>query len=508
MISKTFLKLTACLFICSSALQAAPNFLIITADDMNWDSVGAYGCTLPDTTPNIDRLAQEGILYDQAHVASTACMPSRNAINTGRFPHRSGGEGFQHLRFPDVPTIPAVLHEAGYFVGILGKVNHSTPYKDTPWDFAEEIGRNTEQFYTKSKGVIETAQAAGKPFYLIVNSHDPHRPYFKHQNKDKAPVPRNGKAPNSIPSRVFMPDEVPVPEDFPDHPEIRYELADYFSTVRRCDDVVGRMMDLVNDLGIADNTIVMFLSDHGMATPTAKSNAYQDSTRTPFIIRWPGKTPAGMVYDKSFVSALDIFPTLLDAADIPNPGDMDGVSLLPTFQGEALPERDTWVTAYYASIARNQFNMRTRLDGRYSYTFNPFYTGEPTYRSSALGGRVFRTMYEVGKTDPEWKARAEFIVTRTPEELYDLEKDPKGLNNLIDNPEYAELIEENRKAMRAWMVKTEDPIVQTFDAYTEDFSPDSLIETYSSNLAESGMIGKAPRTFDPSKSKKDRKKKK
>jgi N-sulfoglucosamine sulfohydrolase len=485
----------------SFSLQAAPNFLIITADDMNWDSIGVYGCSLLDTTPHLDALAAEGIRYDQAHVASTACMPSRNAINTGRFPHRSGGEGFQHLRFPDVPTIPATLKDGGYFVGILGKVNHSTPYPNTPWDLAEEIGRNTEQFYTKSKGVIEAAQAIGKPFYLIVNSHDPHRPYFNHKNAGKEPVSRKGKLPNSEPSRVFMPDEVPIPADFPDHPEIRKELADYFCSVRRCDDVVGRLLDLVDDLDIADNTIVMFLSDHGMATPTAKSNAYQDSTRTPLIIRWPGKIPAGVLYDQSFVSALDIFPTLLDAAKIPNPGGMDGVSLLPTFKGEALANREIWNTAFYATIAKNQFNMRTRLDGRYSYTFNPFYTGKPTYRSSALGGRVFRTMYKVGKTNPEWAARADFILKRAPEEFYDLENDPKCLNNLIENPEHKEVIEAQREGMVLWMQTTKDPIIRTYQTYLDDFDADQLSANLEQDILDSGMIGKAPKSFKAETSK-------
>lgn len=493
---------TALLLLClafGSALhaQAQPNFLIITADDLNCDSVGAFGSKMADTTPHIDQLASQGIRYDKAHVASTACMPSRNAINTGRFPHRSGGEGFQYLRLKHVPTIPATLKAAGYTVGILGKVKHSTPYEDTPWDYAEEIGRNTEAFYTKSKAFIESAQSTGKPFYFIVNSHDPHRPYYNHENAGKPARSRNGQPPSSEPSRVFMPNEVVIPADFPDHPEIRKELADYFSSVRRCDDVVGRMLALVDDLDIADDTIVMFLSDHGMATPTAKSNAYLDSTRTPLIIRWPGKTPKGALYDQSFVSALDIFPTLLDAANIPNPGGMDGISLLPTFDDKALVNRETWSTAFYATIAKNHFNMRTRHDGRYSYTFNPFYNGKNTYRSSALGGRVFTTMYTLGQTDPYWKERTEFILNRAPEEFYDLDKDPKCLNNLIDNPEYKELIEQNRVAMQQWMETTHDPIIQSYQIYLKDFSAEALEAGYSQNLEDAGIIGRAPKPFDP-----------
>lgn len=488
---------TISLFAVAIASATQPNFLIITADDMNCDSVGVYGSKLADTTPNIDAFAAQGIRYEKAHVASTACMPSRNAINTGRFPHRSGGEGFQHLRFKDVPTIPASLKAAGYHVGILGKVKHSTPYKDTPWDFAEEIGRNTETFYTRSKAFIEDAQAEEKPFYFIVNSHDPHRPYFNHKSAGKPPRPRQGKNPNSEPSRVFFPHEVPIPVDFPDHPDIRDELADYFSSVRRCDDVVGRLLELIDDLGIAEETVVFFLSDHGMGTPTSKSNAYLDSTRTPLIIRWLGETPMGMLYDQSFVSSLDIFPTLLDAAKIKNPGGMDGVSLLPTFKDQALADRDTWNTAFYATIGKNHFNMRTRHDGKYSYTFNPFYNGKPTYRSSALGGRVFNTMLKIAKTDDAWATRTDFIVKRSPEEFYDLEKDPKCLNNLIKNPEYQKLIERNRVAMQAWMTRTEDPIIKTYQVYLKNESADEMAAVYPTNLKEAGVIGKAPKSFTP-----------
>ncbi len=115
--------------------QNQPKILLITADDMNWDAVVVFGCLTPDTTPNIDRLAAEGIRFENAHVTIAVCQPSRSAIMTGHYPHQSGGEGFHKLRFPDIPILPDRLREAGYAVGILGKVDHSTSYANFEWDY-------------------------------------------------------------------------------------------------------------------------------------------------------------------------------------------------------------------------------------------------------------------------------------------------------------------------------------------------------------------------------------
>ena len=128
----------------TSVAADRPNFLVLIADDMNADSIACYGSPLRDISPNIDKLADQGYRFTDAHVASTACYPSRSAISTGRLPHRSGGEGFFFLRYPNIPTVQELLSDNGYYVGILGKLPHSTPYENTPWDFAQEMGRNTD----------------------------------------------------------------------------------------------------------------------------------------------------------------------------------------------------------------------------------------------------------------------------------------------------------------------------------------------------------------------------
>jgi len=411
-------QLLLCLVWCLPwSLMGAPaerqdvNFLVITADDMNWNSVGCFGSPMEGITPSLDRLAGQGMRFAQAHVASTVCMSSRNAINSGRLPHRSGGEGFHHFRLSDISTIPRTSSRNGYRVGILEKVSHSTPYPDAPWDLAEEMGRNTELFYEEAGAFMEDAAKAGRQFYLVVNSHYPHQPYHTHSSEGQELSSRKGKPAWSHLGPIFHPAEVFVPEFVPDTPEVRGELADYYCSVRRCDYVAGRLIDLLEVRKIAQNTIVFFLADHGMSAPSAKGNAYPNSTRTPTIVRWPGKITPGTVDTRNFVSTMDIFPTLLDVAGIKFPGGFDGVSLLPAFAGKDLADRgDVFFTQFYAKNGNGQYNMRTALTHRYAYVFNAFYNGQRLYTTTSLSRSFFQAIVSLGKADPAWKALPEFLL--------------------------------------------------------------------------------------------------
>ena len=258
--------------------------MLITADDMNWDAVGAFGCSTAGTTPNIDRLAAEGLRFKHSHVTIAVCQPSRSALMTGRYPHLSGGEGFYHLRYEGVPILPAILRDAGYDVGILGKVTHSTPYQEFQWDMARDQihlgqGRNPEVYYQYAKNFVQDAIAGDRPFFLMANSHDPHRPFY---GNDKSEWYSELDPPAVPPSRTFAPEEVIVPGFLPDILDVRLEIAEYYNSVRRCDDTVGRLLDALDEAGAAENTLVMFLSDNGMAFPFAKTNCYLNSTRTPW----------------------------------------------------------------------------------------------------------------------------------------------------------------------------------------------------------------------------------
>jgi N-sulfoglucosamine sulfohydrolase len=245
------------------------NVLLFTADDLHAESVGAFGDRPSDLTPHLDRFAQQGMLFDRAHVNVAICAPSRAVIATGLYSHRSGAMGF--IKANDgTPDIVSTFQRAGYLAGILGKVSHSTPVRSMKWDFEHDRkelgnGRNPSIYYRRCVRFFQRCRQEGKPFYFMVNSHDPHRPYCDPEKLT------HGAA---MPSRLYTPSEVQVPGFLPDLPGVRNELAHYLNSTRRLDDTFGMVMQALDESGYADNTLVVFLSDNGIAVPFAKCNAW------------------------------------------------------------------------------------------------------------------------------------------------------------------------------------------------------------------------------------------
>ena len=270
-----------------TAPKKRPNVLIIVADDMNWDTPGCFGGAAPDITPNIDRLATEGMRFRHAYVNISICTPSRSVILTGLYPRNNGAEGFQRIR-PGTPNLPLILNAAGYLCGIIGKplrqqelFRWSTTYRWQGTGDENRWGRDPAVFRKFAKNFFAMANTSQQPFFLMANSHDPHRPF----GGGKATRPLDERAASS---RIFKPEEVRLPPVLPDLPGVRKEFADYCTSVRRLDDMVGAVLDELASAKRVEDTIVIFLADHGMPFPGAKFNCYPDSLRTPLIIRWPG----------------------------------------------------------------------------------------------------------------------------------------------------------------------------------------------------------------------------
>lgn len=439
------------------------NVILITADDMNCDAVGAFGCPIAGTTPNLDRLAGEGACFEKAHVTISVCQPSRSAMMTGCYPHHSGGEGFYHLRKPDMPILPGVLREAGYDVGILGKYEHSTPYADFQWDKAVDIkelgmGRNPSLYAQYASSFITDACSADRPFFLMLNSHDPHRPFY---GNDPAQW-YAGDCPAVKPSRVFSPEESFVPGFLPDLPEVRLEISEYLSSVRRCDDTVGAVLDVLDKAGCKDNTLVLFLSDNGMAFPFAKTNCYLHSTRTPLIIRWPGHVSPGTRETAHFVSGIDLMPTILDAVRADVPKDVDGRSFVPLLHGQKQDGRELVFTQFHQTAGRKNYPMRCVQGHRYGYIYNPWSDGKRVFRNESQSGRTFAAMQQAVEQDPVIADRVNLFLHRVPEELYDFEHDPNGLVNRVDDPACQDVLAELREHMATWMKQTNDPALESF----------------------------------------------
>ncbi len=444
--------------------QPPLNLLLITVDDMSCDSVGVFGCELADTTPHIDRLAASGLRYRHAHVQTGSCFPSRNVLLSGRYSHNTGAEGFYQVPDASYPHLVDVLQQVGYFVGIFGKVQHSTPYSPYGWDIdlttvdgEQQPIKDPSSYDAATARGIAAAKKAGKPFCLNINVSDPHKPFYGVNGKGDA------VRDPYVPSRVFSADEVPIPGFLFDHPAVRQELAHYYSSVRRADDCVGNILRALDASGEADHTVVVFLSDHGMPLPFAKTAVWYHSTHTPLIVRWPGITTSGAIDEDHLVSAVDIMPTLLDGMGLPPPEGMDGRSFAKTLRGETQAGFDDIYTFHNENSGRNRSPMRSVQNARFGYIFNPWSDGSRVFKTATTGTATFRTMQKVAPEDPEIAARLDLFLHRVPEELYDYQNDPDALHNLIDDPAYAEVLAERRGRMREIMVASHDPLLEAFD---------------------------------------------
>ncbi len=221
-----------------------PNVLLITVDDMNWDSVGVYGAAIPGITPNIDGLAAEGLRFKHGHVTIAICQPTRAVWMTGRYPHNSGALGFDPVT-ADVPSLPEALLAAGYRTGLMAKHGHVLASRPQAWTQivpARELqnGRNPDLYFERALMFMRASEAAGQPFFLMANSQDPHRPFAasgaearQRLNDVQTANDQYGGFPEA--ELAYDPADIPVPGFLPDLPEIRRELAEYYTSVRRAD---------------------------------------------------------------------------------------------------------------------------------------------------------------------------------------------------------------------------------------------------------------------------------
>ncbi len=431
---------------------------------MSADSLGAFGCELADTSPTINALAESGLRFKHAHVVVGNCYPSRNVMWSGRYPHNSGVEGFYAVPDPDYPVLCDLMQANGYYAGIRGKVSHSTPYHPYAWDRdltvmpdgKQAAGKNAETYYVSTKTGIDEAKAAGKKFCVMINVADPHKPFYA-EGKGGDTV----EDPN-VPSRVFTAEEVPVPRFLPDGPRTRKELAHYYSSVRRADDCVAEILRALDESGEREDTFILFLSDHGMPLPFAKTQVYHHSTNTPLFMVWPGVTKAGAVDEEHMVSAVDLLPTLLDVAGIEHPEGLDGRSFFPIVKGGKQEGRDRIFKEYNENSGASRDPMRSVQTKEFAYIFNPWSNGERIMKTATQGTSTYREMQELAKSDEYVAGRLRLIDHRVPEEFYNYAEDPDGLHNLIDDPEYAGEIARYQEMLEEWMVKTGDHALEVF----------------------------------------------
>ena len=376
---------------------------------------------------------------------------------TGMYPHRNGSMGFFPLK-PAVRTLNDQLHDAGYLICTLGKNSHHQPAEKFHSDPATDgISRHPSKLAETTRQFLRTARDQGRPFFHNVNCYDPHRPFIGMKGPDDL-------AGGEEPSRRVKPEEIShIPGFLEDLPDIRRELAGYYTNVRRLDDALGAVLKVVAEEGFADNTLVVFWGgDHGMSFPFGKSNVYENSSRGALILRWPGVTKPAAVDRSHLVSTLDFTPTLLDAAGLPPISGVDGRSFLPAVKGETMPGWDRVFTFYNAAFGNNWLPMRCIRTRDRAYIWNAWSDGERTYHTEGMSGITWKAMVTASATNPDIKARTDFYLRRVPEEFYDLTKDRDERHNHVEDPPRQQEIESMRSELLAMMRRTGDPFADAF----------------------------------------------
>ena len=444
-----------------------PNIVLVVADDMG-RQLGCYG-DAQATTPHLDAFAHEGVLFRNAYITSASCSPSRASMLTGLHPHQHGQIGLSHTGFAmdgQPRNLPHALREAGYYTGVFGKI-HVKPQSLLGFDFKYggfdytvdgESTVKTDQpvsiidhRWNEKRTTISTTQtpdlvdahtgrffdqAGDEPFFLMVNLHDPHPPYY-HQVQN---VPADPKRPNDMQRFDFIP---------PDEPFHANAAAAYHNGVTRVDHCFGLVREQLRRRGLDEHTLIIFTSDHGPNFGHhGKGTCYEAGLRVPMIARFPHtQMPNEITAD---VSALDLLPTALDLIGRPRRG-LPGQSLLRHARGQWRP-RDYVFGQFNFHVPNMLKPMRSIRGRRYKLIHNP------------LAPRYARLLNEWGRQEPRqdenWRQRNYRAYARTPEfELYDLQADPHEFHNLADDPEHAATRKRLLRELRAWQRRTDDFLI-------------------------------------------------
>ena len=452
----------ACLAACGAADKSRPlNVLFITADDLGL-VIGSYGETLIET-PHMDALAAEGVRFEVAYVTQASCSPSRSSMFTGMYVHSTGQYGLTgptreedawfklHPELRD-KTIPNLLKKAGYRTGIIGKL-HVAPESSFQFDFRPKV--NTREVRKVAAAAEDfLAQAGGQPFFLMVNYSDPHA-FRKPDNPKEWYFPPQV---DGLPENPLPPSEKTIfPWQRIDTPEQRVRTAGYYNAVQRLDDGIGMLMDVMRRRGHGDDTLVIFVGDHGPPFARGKTTVYEAGLRVPFIVKWPGVSPAGMA-SRAMVSTVDILPTILDATGQPIPENVQGRSLRPVLSDPEAAWREYLAGEYHFHGVTVFYPRRAIRDRRWKLIHNllagrakpwPRIDGDDAYRISQGP--------EYAGTDVQ---RAFATFADPPEfELYDLENDPVEFHNLAGDPAHAATLERMKQALLEWRRETNDPFL-------------------------------------------------
>ncbi len=446
-----------------AAEPSTRNVVLVVSDDQGQDA-GCYG-NPAIKTPNMDRLAADGTLFTHAFCTTASCSASRSVILTGLYNHRTAQYGHEHTyhhfrTYGDIKSLPVLLTEAGYRTARIGKY-HVGPEDVYRFDVAlPGSARNPVEMARNCRGFLSAKDA--RPFFLYFCTADPHRSggFFKdapHAPNRFGNKPRGETYPG-VERQTYRPQDVVVPPYLPDTPVCRAELAQYYESVSRVDQGLGLLMELLKQTGHWENTLFIYISDHGIAFPGAKTTCYEPGLRSPCIIRHPGVKQRGIT-SRAMISWVDLTPTILDYAGgrpqtepplqgrsflgvigMENPAGWDEVYASHTFHE---------ITMYYP--------MRVVRERRYKLIWNIAYGLTYPSASDLWESPTWLDIYAKGPKAIYGKRTVEAYRHRPEWELYDLEQDPHEIHNLAEDREHTDVLARLKTKLRAFQEETRDP---------------------------------------------------
>ena len=433
--------------VCAQQVQDRPNVLVMIADDVTYSDLSLYGGENVET-PNIDQLARQGLVFDHAYQSMSMCVPTRSELYTGQYP-TTNGSAWNKVPSPVRPGTESIVHhfrEMGYRVGVAGKKNvfpqEAFPFERIPGVQGSSIARTAD--YDPDSMRAFMARDDGEPFGLAVGFNSAHRPWTV-----------------GDPSH-FDPEELDLPPYLVDTPETREHMTRYLAEIEVLDRQVGRTIDLLDEVGKRDDTLVLFTSEQGAEFPGAKWTLWEQGVRTAMVARWPGYVPR-RARTNALVHYVDVLPTLVEAVGgNPEAYNFDGHSFADVLTGQSDGHRDYAYSMHNNVPEGPPYPIRAVTDGEYRYIQNltpqstfllKWMLGEgPNYPTGYWSSWMFAAAQREAAND-----LVQRYLRRPPVELYHTAEDPHQLNNLAGNPAYDSVKTRLRRALEDWQRRQDDP---------------------------------------------------
>jgi N-sulfoglucosamine sulfohydrolase len=420
-----------------SGKTARPNFVFIIADDCTFRDIGCYGGQAH--TPNIDKLASEGMRFTQCFQSAPMCSPTRHNIYTGLYPVKSGAYPNHAFAKDGTKSVVHYLKPLGYRLALSGK-KHINPLEVFPFEYS---GKGNNPDFEAIDKFINNCKENGTPFCLFACSNEPHSPW------NKGDASRYDAA------------KLKLPPYFVDTVETRENMTRYLAEITYYDWQVGQTLALLEKYALTDNTLVIVVSEQGSSFPFGKWTCYDTGLQSAFIARWPGKIEPGTVSD-ALIEYVDVLPTYIEAAGGTPENVLDGKSLLPVLKGQTTEHKQYVfgeMTTRGIINGSDYFGIRSIRSAKFKYLWN--FTPEVKFQNACTNSSIFESWRQKAENDADAADKVRRYEHRPAEELYDVEKDPYEWNNLADDPQYATIKMRMKKRLLAWMKEMGDKGRQT-----------------------------------------------